>query len=327
MLAFLGRRLLQSVPLLVVISILAFLLIHAAPGGPLAVYLSNPNVRPEDIARLSRALGLDRPLWAQYWSWLTAFAKGDWGYSFSDGRPVADWLADRLPATIELVGVALVGAITITFVTGILSAVRRGKPFDRVTGAVAVAGISLPAFWFGLLLQIVFSVGLGWLPSSGRTVVGGGDLVDHLQHLVMPATVLAVVQAASWSRYLRSSMIDALGRPYTMAARARGLPPHRVVLRHALRNAVSPLIALVMVDAALLASGAVVTESVFAWPGLGSLFTDSLARRDYSVLMALLMLSSVAIVVFNVLADVLHALVDPRVLLGLGSLGSSGDAA
>jgi len=317
----LQRRALQALPLLLLISLLVFVLIHAAPGGPLAVYLSNPNVRPEDIERLRRALGLDRPLSLQYWSWLAAFVRGDWGFSFSDGRPVAARIVERVPATLELVGTSIVLAILLTVPAAIYSAVRRGRWFDRAATAVAVAGISLPAFWFGLLLQIVFAIALGWLPSSGRTTpgwsAGSGEfdsaLLDHAQHLVLPATVLAVIQAAAWSRYLRGSMIDALAQPFVLAARARGIPARTVVVRHALRNAVGPVLAVVMLDAALLASGAVVTESVFAWPGLGSLFTEALARRDYSVLMALLMLTSIAIVVFNIVADVVHALVDPRI--------------
>ena len=310
---FLLRRSGQALLLLLVISALVFLLLHAAPGGPLAIYLSNPNVRPEDIERLRRALGLDRPVWQQYVSWLGAFARGDWGYSFSDGRPVIARIAERLPATLELVGVAMAGACALTLPAGIISAATRGTWIDRAVGAAAMAGISVPAFWFGLLLQIVFAIALGWLPSSGRTTPGIGSVADHVQHLVMPAAVLAIVQAASWSRYLRGSMIETLGQPFVLAGRARGVPPRAVILRHALRNAVGPVIAIVMVDAALLASGAVVTESVFAWPGLGSLFTDALARRDYSVLMALLMLTSTAIVIFNVVADVAHALFDPRV--------------
>jgi peptide/nickel transport system permease protein len=326
----LQRRALQALPLLLLISVLVFLLIHAAPGGPLAIYLSNPNVRPEDIERLRRALGLDRPLWQQYWSWLAAFAQGDWGFSFSDGRPVAVRVIERIPATLELVGASIAVALLLTVPIGIYAAVRRGGWFDRATTTVAVAGISLPAFWFGLLLQIVFAIGLGWLPSSGRTTPGwsggplgaGGSggagelalgLIDHLQHLALPVTVLAVVQAAAWSRYLRGSMIETLAQPFILAARARGMPERLVIVRHALRNAIGPVLAVVMVDAALLASGAVVTESVFAWPGLGSLFTEALARRDYTVLMALLMLTSTAIVVFNVIADAIHALVDPRV--------------
>jgi peptide/nickel transport system permease protein len=312
---FLARRSLQALPLLFVISVLVFLLIHAAPGGPLAIYLANPNVRPEDIERLRRALGLDRPLWVQYWSWLTAFARGDWGYSFSDGRPVIARIAERLPATLELAAVSLAGALLVTLPAGVAAGVRRGRWVDRATSALATAGISLPAFWFGLVLQIVFATGLGWLPSSGRSTPGTDDFGDHVRHLVLPALVLIVVQAAAWSRYLRGSVIDTLAEPFVAAARARGIPRRQVLVRHVLRNAIGPVLAVVMVDAALLVSGAVVTESVFAWPGIGSLFTEALARRDYTVLMALLMLTSTAIVVLNLVADLAHALVDPRVAL------------
>src|SRR6185295_16170921 len=157
MVFFLARRVIQSVPLLLLISMLVFLLIHAAPGGPLAIYLSNPNVRPEDIERLRRALGLDRPLWQQYWSWLLAFAQGDWGYSFSDGRPVAARIVERVPATLELVGASIVVALALTLPAGVMSAVGRGRWFDKTMTAAAIAGISIPTFWFGLLLQIVFA--------------------------------------------------------------------------------------------------------------------------------------------------------------------------
>jgi peptide/nickel transport system permease protein len=312
---FLLRRALQAIPLLLVISALVFALLQAAPGGPLAIYLSNPNVRPEDIERLRRALGLDRPLWQQYWSWLAAFVRGDWGYSYSDGRAVAERILERLPATLELVGVALAAALALTLPAGVIAAMRRGRAFDRVAGVLSMAGISLPAFWFGLVLQIAFAVTLGWLPSAGRSTPGAGGAADHLQHLVMPVTVLAFVQAASWSRYLRGSMVEVLTQPFVLAARARGVPARRVLLVHALRNAIGPVLAVVMVDAALLVSGAVVTESVFAWPGLGSLFTEALARRDYTVLMALLMLASFAIVALNVAADAAHAALDARVAL------------
>ncbi len=307
------RRLLEAIPLLGVISILVFLLIHAAPGGPLSIYLANPNVRPEDLERLRHALGLDRPLWQQYAAWLLSFVRGDWGFSFSDGRPVTTRVLERLPATLELVGTSIAVALAITFPAGIAAALRRARWLDKVTMTLAVAGISLPVFWFGLLLQIAFAIRLGWLPSSGRTTFGAGDFVDRLQHLVMPVAVLSLVQAAAWSRYLRASMVTVLDQPFVTAARARGVPRRAVVLRHALANAVGPLLTVVLLDAALVVSGAVVTESVFAWPGLGSLFTEALARRDYTVLMALLMLTSTAVVVFNLFADVAYALIDPRV--------------
>lgn len=310
MIRFVVRRVAQSVPLLLVISLLIFTLLHAAPGGPLSTYLENPNVRPEDIARLRAAMGLDRPLGVQYLSWLSAFATGNWGFSYADGRPVLDRLLERVPATLELIGVACVLALLAAVPVGILAAINRR--FDRVTSVIAVAGISLPVFWFGLLLQLVFAGALGWLPSSGRTAFDGGDLADRLRHLILPATVLAAALSAAWSRYLRRAMRDTVARPFMRAARSRGLRERTLLLRHALPNALPTFVTVVLLDISMMASGAVVTESIFAWPGVGSLFTESLAKRDYAVLMAFLMCGSVAVMVLNLVADLaVHAL-DPR---------------
>jgi peptide/nickel transport system permease protein len=304
------RRFAQAVPLLLIVSVIVFALIHAAPGGPLSLYLDNPNVRPEDIARLRRSMGLDRPLGVQYFAWLWAFVRGDWGYSYADGRPVLERLMERVPATLQLVGVATIVAVLVSVVVGIAAALRRGA--DHVASVIAVAGLSIPVFWFGLVLQLVFSNTLGWLPSSGRASFGGGGVADRLAHVVLPVTVLAVAHAAGWSRYLRGSVRLALAQPFANAARARGVGEGRIVLRHALRHALLPFATVVLLDASIMASGAVVTESVFAWPGIGSLFTEALAKRDYTVLMAFLMCASGAVVLLSFLADVaVHAL-DPR---------------
>lgn len=310
MLWFVIRRVAQVVPLLLVVSLLVFALIHAAPGGPLALYLENPNVRPEDIERLRRQLGLDRPLTTQYLSWLWAFVRGDWGYSYADGRPVLDRLLERVPATLQLVGISTLIALILAVVVGVLSSVRTG--FDRIATIGAVAGISLPVFWFGLVLQLVFANRLGWLPSSGRSSFGDSGFADALLHLVLPALVLAAAHAAGWSRYLRGSMREVLGQPFINSARSRGASEARIVLRHALRNALLPFATVVLLDASIMASGAVVTESVFAWPGIGSLFTDALAKRDYTVLMAFLMCGSVAVAALNLLADIAVYALDPR---------------
>jgi len=307
---FAARRLAQAIPLLLVVSVIVFALIHAAPGGPLSLYLDNPNVRPEDIARLRRAMGLDRPLGVQYLSWLWAFVRGDWGYSYADGRPVLERLMERVPATLQLVGVSTIVAVLVSIIVGVAAALRRGA--DHVASVIAVAGLSIPVFWFGLVLQLVFSNTLGWLPSSGRTSFGGGGIADRLAHVVLPVTVLAVAHAAGWSRYLRGSVRLALAQPFANAARARGVGEGRIVLRHALRHALLPFATVVLLDASIMASGAVVTESVFAWPGIGSLFTEALAKRDYTVLMAFLMCASAAVVMLSFVADVaVHAL-DPR---------------
>ena len=304
------RRAAQALPLLLVISVVVFGLIHLVPGGPLALYLDNPNVRPADIERLRRSLGLDRPLVEQYFRWLWAFVRGDWGYSYADGRAVAARLAERLPATLELVGASSLVAFVVALPVGVFAATRRG--FDRISTAAAVGAISLPVFWFGLLLQLGFANGLGWFPSSGRATYGVDSVGDRLAHLVLPAIVLSVVHAAAWSRYLRGSMREVLALPFVRAARARGADAWRVVVRHALRNAAVPFVTVVLLDASIMASGAVVTESVFAWPGLGSLFTEALAKRDYTVLMAFLMCASVVVVVLNLLADIAVHVIDPR---------------
>ena len=306
------RRAGQAIPLVLIVSMLVFALLHAAPGGPLAIYLENPGVRPEDIERLRRALGLDQPLTTQYLRWLTAFLRGDWGFSLSDGRPVAERMLERAPATLELAGASLLVAMLVAIPLGTWSAVRPGGWLDRIGSTASLAGVSLPTFWFGLVLQLTIAIGLGWLPSSGRSSVFAGGVADRIGHLILPALVLAVVHAAAWSRYLRSAMLGILSQRFILAGEARGIRRRTLLLRHALRNAAGPLLSVVFMDAALLVSGAVVTESVFAWPGLGGLFTEALVRRDYPVLMAFLMVTSVAVIVLNLLADLAHRALDPR---------------
>jgi peptide/nickel transport system permease protein len=310
MLSFLLRRVAQMVPLLVLVSLVVFALIHAAPGGPLALYLDNPNVRPQDIERLRKAMGLDRPLAEQYLAWAWAFVRGEWGYSYADGRPVMDRLLERVPATLQLAGISALVAVALSLVAGVVSAVRRGV--DRAVTVGAIAGISLPVFWLGLVLQLVFANQLGWLPSAGRTSFAGGGLADRVAHLVLPVIVLAAAHAAGWSRYLRSSMREALAQPFIDAARARGVREEQLVSRHALRYALLPFVTVVLLDASLMVSGAVVTESVFAWPGVGSLFTESLAKRDYTVLMAFLMCGAITVALLSLASDVVVRSLDPR---------------
>ncbi len=305
-------RLVQSLVLLLIVSAIVFVLIHAVPGGPLAMYLENPNVRPEDIERLRTSLGLDRPLVEQYVAWLGGFVRGDWGFSYTDGRPVAERIVERVPATLELVGVSLVLALLASVPIAVWSAVRRHGWLDRLTNGVTLAAISLPAFWFALALQLVFAVWLGWLPSSGRTSVLDRGVADRVGHLILPATVLAALHGAAWVRYLRSAMGEALRQHFVLVARAKGVGERIVRYKHALRTALLPFVTVVMLDAAIVVSGAVVTESVFAWPGLGGLFYEALLRRDYTVLMAFLMLTSAAVIVLSALADVLYRALDPR---------------
>lgn len=304
------RRAAQAVPLLLIVSVVGFTLLHLVPGGPLDVYLGSPNVRPEDIARLRSVYGLDQSLPVQYLSWLGAFLRGDWGYSFTDGRPVMTRLFERVPATLELMVSALSIALVAALVVSLWRATRpRG---GAAVDALSVAGISLPVFWLGLVAQLVFAVALRWLPSSGRVTFEGAGFVDRVRHLVLPAAVLATVHVAAWTRYLGASLEGVRAAPWLRAARSRGVPARLLLARHALRPALLPFVTVVLLDAALLVSGAVVTESVFAWPGLGGLFAEALSRRDYAVLMAFLMLTSASIVALNLLADVAYRWIDPR---------------
>ena len=304
------RRSALAVPLLLLVSALVFLLLQAVPGGPLAAYLENPNVRPEDIARLRAAMGLDAPVTVQYARWLTAFVQGDWGYSYADGRPVLQRVLERVPATLELVLAGSAVALLLALPLGLLAATRVWGA--RVSRLVTTVGVSVPVFWLGLLLQLLLAMQLGWLPSSGRQSFGSTSVVDRLVHLVLPALVLAAVQGAAWTRYLQRAMGDTLALPFVHAGRVRGLSEARLVWRHALPNALGPFVTVVLLDAAMLASGAVVTESVFAWPGVGSLFTEALVKRDYPVLMAFLMVGAVTVIVLNLLADLAVARLDPR---------------
>ena len=304
------QRLAQAVPLLLAVSLVVFALLHAVPGGPLAAYLENPNVRPEDLARLSAALGLDRPLPEQYARWLGGFVRGDWGYSLADGRPVAARLFERIPATLELVAVSTVLALALALPLGLRMATSPRAA--RLGTPLVIAGISLPVFWLALVLQLVFGVALRWLPISGRMSFGADALSDRLAHLVLPAVVLAVANASAWSRYLQRAASDLLGEPWLLAARARGIPEWQLRWRHLLPPALGPFVTVVLLDVAVLMGGAVVTEGVFAWPGVGSLFVEALARRDYPVLMAFVMAGATVVVIGNLAADLAIATLDPR---------------
>ena len=308
--AYIIARLLRAIPLLFGISLVVFALIHAAPGGPFTVYLSNPNVTPEDIERLEKSLGLDRPLPVQYVSWLWGFVRGDWGYSYVDGRAVLDRILERAPATLELMGSAFVLALIVALLLGGAAAMRQRGWTDRIISGFSIVGISLPTFWLGLIAQLVFAVELRWLPTAGRMGPTGGD---RLAYLVLPVATLGLFYAASWIRYVRASLSETLSQDFIRAGRARGVADAKLLFVHALPNAIFPLITVLALDFALLFSGAIVTETVFSWPGMGTLLLDSVYRRDYSVLMGILMASSALIVFSNLTADITYGFLDPRV--------------
>jgi len=315
--AYIGRRLLQMIPMMLGISLVLFAIIQATPGGPEAALLGTGRaVDPQALAAYRHRMGVDEPVPVQYVRWLTAALSGDLGESFSTGRPVSRMILERLPATLELMGAAFLIAVLAALALGIFSAVRQYSAFDFLGTGFSFLGIAMPVFWFALILQLVFGVWLRWLPISGRETVGVATLADHLKHLILPASVLSLRYIAGWSRYLRSSLLGALRADYVRTARAKGLPERTVVGVHAVRNALIPVVSVMALNLADLFSGAVITETVFAWPGIGRMFVTAMYARDYNVLMGILLMGSLMVLVFNLVADVVYGILDPRIRYG-----------
>ena len=312
---YLVNRIAQSVVLLLLVSAIGFVVLHLAPGGPLAQFALIPGMSQADIARIAAQMGLDRPLPIQYWEWFSRLLTGDWGHSYRDSQPVLAIITSHLPATLELMVSALLIAVVLGMWVGVMGAVRRYSVFDTLATVGAMIALSIPTFWFGLIVIYIFSLKLPWLPAGSRYTPGNGSFLDYAHHLIGPALVLALVEVAIWSRYMRASMLDAISQDYIRTARAKGLPSRVVLVQHALRNALLPMITLAGLELPTLLGGALVTETVFTWPGMGRLFLDSLSYRDYPVVMGLLMFSAVMVLFANLLADICCALADPRIRL------------
>lgn len=324
MLNYVGRRVLLAIPLLIGISIIIFLLLQMTPGGPLAVgegRAAGGRATAEQLERLRNRYGLDQPLYLQYAAWAGGLASGDWGTSFNTGQPVLQMLAERIPVTLLLTGSALLISVAVAVPLGVLAAVRRNTIVDYLATGVSMAGVGIPSFWFGLMLLLVFSFTLNLLPSSGlvdpkRDLEGLEAAVDVAAHLVLPVSVLALIGTGILTRYVRAAVIEVLSQDYIRTARAKGLPEWTILTRHALKNAAAPIVTVVMLQIPELFLGAVITESVFAIPGMGRLFVESANLRDYPVLLGILTIAAVLVVLANLLADLSYAILDPRVKLG-----------
>jgi peptide/nickel transport system permease protein len=319
-LTFVVRRVLQSIPLLLLISMILFGIISEAPGGPLTPYLQNPHITEADIARLKHNLGLDQPIPIQYLHWLVQVVHGDFGYSTSNSETAIAAISDRVPVTLELMGSAIGLAIVVGIIFGILSAIKQYSWVDFAITTLAFFGQSMPVFWFALMMQLAFSVNgftcCGYhiaLPSAGSYSSDTFDLGDRLVHLILPTIVLSLLYLALISRFMRSSMLEVIHSDYIRTASAKGLTRFNVVMRHAFRNALIPLVTIIALTLPDLVGGAVVTEKIFAWPGMGSLFINALGQFDFAVLMAFMCLTAVFVVFSNLLADVCYAWLDPRV--------------
>lgn len=314
MATYIGRRLLQIIPLLFGISIIIFAIIQAAPGGPEGSLLETGRfIDPQVIENYRHRLGVDQPIHIQYIRWLSAAVTGDLGISFSTTRPVAEMILERIPATLELMVSSFLFAAIIAIILGVYSALRPYSLTDFLGTGFSFLGIAMPVFWFGLILQLLFSVKLGWLPVAGTETVGDTSFGDHLKHLILPGLVLSFRYIAGWSRYLRSSLLGVIKADYIRTARAKGLPEKVVIGIHAVRNALIPVLSIMALNVADLFSGAIITETIFAWPGIGRLFVQAMFARDYPLLMGILLMGSFMVILFNLIADILYGILDPRI--------------
>lgn len=314
------RRILQAIPLLVGISVLIFLLLQMTPGGPISIGegQAGSRVTPEQIARLRGRYGLDDPLPIQFLNWGKGVLTGEWGISYNTGRPVLEMIGERVHATLILTGSAFLVSLAIAVPVGIIASTRRYSLFDHTATGLSFIGLATPSFWFALMLLFAFSYNLGWLPSSGLRDLrqqheGIAAVWDVVRHLIMPVTVLALVSTANLTRYVRSSMLDVLSQDYVRTARGAGLPRRTVILEHAFKNAAIPVVTVSVLTIPELFLGAVITETIFAIPGMGRLFIESANLRDYPVLLGILMIGSGLVVVANLLADLVYGFLDPRI--------------
>jgi ABC-type dipeptide/oligopeptide/nickel transport system permease component len=300
---FLLRRLLLTVPVLLGVATLVFSLIHLVPGDPVQAMLGE-SASPEEVADVRRRLGLDRPLHVQYGSFLAGLVRGDLGTSLRTSEPVTSAIAARMPATFQLAVAAICLALAIALPLGVIAAVRAGTGVDYAATTLALAGISMPNFWVGPLLAILFAITLGWLPVSGSGTPA---------HLVLPAITLGTPLAAVLARMTRASVIEELREPYVLAARARGASRLRSVLRHAFRNSLIPIVTVLGLQMGAVLTGAVITETIFAWPGVGRLLIQSINFRDYPLVQGCILLIAVTYVAMNLLTDLAYGLLDPRI--------------
>ena len=313
---YLLRRLLIAVPSLLGISIVLFTVLALAPGDPFGELASNPNVPPEVAAGLRAKFGLDDPILLRYLRWLSAMLHGDWGFSFVSRIDVDTLIWQRLPATLLVIGSSQVLALLIALPVGVYSATRRYSIFDQISNLLAFIGFSLPTFFTGLLFILLFSIYLDWLPFVFRTDLGATGwhwYWEEFRQAVMPVAVLGLAQAASWTRYVRSSVLEVIRLDYVTTARAKGLPERTVVVKHIVRNALIPVVTLVALQMPALFGGAIVTEQIFRIPGIGSLLISSILANDTPVFMAVTFVFACLVILFNLIADILYGWLDPRI--------------
>lgn len=312
------RRLLVSIPVLFGVTVIAYFIMTLAPGDAVDM-LVDPGLSPQDIALKKQALGLDQPVIVQYVRWLGQLVQGNLGYSFNNRRPVTERIGERLGSTLTLAFSALLFSYLIAIPIGVLAAVRQYSLWDYTATVFSFLGVSAPSFFFGLLLIYLFALKLDWFPTGGTHTIGAAfSLGDRIAHLILPMTVLSLQNTGVVMRYTRSSMLDVIHQDYIRAARAKGLRERVVMFRHALRNALIPVITLAGLQFPFLLGGAIITEQIFNWPGMGRLAVEAITQRDYPTIMGINLLAAVMVIVGNLLADVFYGVVDPRIRYATG---------
>lgn len=315
---FLLLRGLQSLVVIVIMSFVIYALIGLMPGDPIDLMISaNPNMTAADAAALRALYGLDLPIYERYWNWVTAALQGDLGYSRLFGQPVLEVLFPALLNTVILMGTAFTFAVLVAIPIGTFAASRPRSAVDYSVNLFAFAGISIPSFWLALMLIIIFSVFLGWLPAGGIAREGAG-FFEFAKFMVLPVITIATLSIGSYSRYTRSSMLETLRQDYIRTARAKGASRRRVVWKHALRNALIPVVTILALDFGYLFSGALVTETIFSWPGMGKLIFDSVMGNDFNLALVALLFATALVLTANLLADICYAWLDPRIVIGGG---------
>jgi len=313
---YLIRRILISIPTLVAISIVIFTILALAPGDPLAEFAMNPAVPPEVRQRIRKSMGLDDPIPVRYVKWASSMLRGDFGYSFRSKSPVIDLIRQRLPTTLYVIGTAYLVSVLIAIPVGVLSAIRQYSIFDNIATTLAFIGFSLPTFVTGILFILLFSVKLGWLPMIYRTTIeteGLAGLWEKIKQALMPIMVLGLFETAALTRYTRAAMLETIHQDYVRTARAKGLAERVVILQHAMRNALIPVVTIVALSIPGIFTGAVITEQIFRVPGMGSLLISAIRDNDTPVIMAITIIFSALVVLFNLIADILYGVLDPRI--------------
>ncbi|MCY0877321.1 MAG: ABC transporter permease [Firmicutes bacterium] len=308
------QRILEAIPLLILVTVVTYFLMNITPGGPLAIYMHNPKVSPARLALLAKQLGLNEPWYTRYFLWLWSLLHGNWGYSYFSGLPVMQLISERLPNTLILMGTSFVLSFGLGMPLGIYVARHRYSWQDHTLSFMSFFAWAMPSFFFGLILQLIFAVKLQWLPVGGMwSVYHPHSFGELIRHLILPSVVLGIGSVASWSRFLRAGILEVIKEDFIRTARAKGLRERAVFVKHALRNALLPIITIIGLDLPSFFGGAVITEQIFSWPGMGRLFLDSLNERDYPVQMAGLLIGAVLLIVGNLAADITYGFMDPRV--------------